>query len=90
MICFIGYGERSRGYRFCHQSYNSKIIEAKKKKMHLFKRMIHIVKVPQDLIFKQDLSFEPTPESSWKLVVIQDNHQELQDYQQPILITLFT
>lgn len=64
MICFIGYGERSRGYRFCHQSYNSKIIEAKKKKMRIFKRMIHIVKVPQDLIFKQDLSFKPTPESS--------------------------
>lgn len=90
MICFIGYGERSRGYRFCHQSYNSKIIGSKKKKKNAFSREWYTVKVPQDLIFKQDLSFEPTPESSWKLVVIQDNHQELQDYQQPILITLFT
>lgn len=56
--------------------------------------MIHIVKVPQDYHenykISSILSFEPTPKSSWKLVVIQDNHQELQDYQQPILITLFT
>ena len=39
----------------------------------------------QNLIFEEDNSFEPTPTSSHRLVVIHDNHQDSITQEQPII-----
>ena len=83
-ICgyFIGYAEKSKGYRFYCPSYSTRIVESRNAKF-LENDVISGSDQPLDLGLEQD--HEVTPDTSLKLIVSHEDHQDLENIEQTII-----
>ena len=83
-ICgyFIGYAEKSKGYRFYCPSYSTRIVESKNAKF-FENDVISGSDQPLDLGLEQD--HEVTSDTSLRLIVSHENHQDLGNIEQIII-----
>ena len=71
---FIGYAERSKGYRFYCPSFSTRIVESRNAKF-LENDVISGSDQPLDLGLEQD--HEVTPDTSLRLIVSHEDHKDL-------------
>ena len=74
--CFIGYAEKYKGYRFYCPSHATKIVESYNARF-LENDVISGSNEPWHLLFEEHHNIEPTLESSSRLIIFPDSHQDL-------------
>ena len=79
---FIGYAERSKGYRFYCPSYSTRIVELRNAKF-LENDVISGSDQPLDLGLEQD--HEVTPDTSLRLIISHGDRQDLGNIEQTII-----
>ena len=81
---FIGYTEKSKGYRFYCPSRAIRIVESQNAKF-LENDEISESNQSRNLVFEENHISELTPESSDRLIVFQDIHQDLRIQEQSVI-----